>query len=490
MEMLKNAARFLLDADGTVRVRTIRSGIWISFASAVIRVLEFVRSIVLARLLVPELFGVMAIVLCVRGAVDVVTSTSFKSALIYKQEDIEETANTAWTLNIIRGVFLFVLMLVIAPYVSVFYNEPSLNFAIRFIAFSLLVESFSNINTVILEKSLNYRSITTAKIVSSFINITVVLLLAYVYQNIWSLLIGNFLSSCFNVISTYIIQPKKPKFKFNKTVAADLFQYAKYVTGTGILVFFTLTMADIVLGKLLSLKELGYYSYAFTLANLPTTHITAVVSEIIFSAYNAIKSDVAKLKVVFLKIFRIISIVAVPAGVGIYALADEIIIVMLGPDWQPAIAPLRVLVFFGVIRSLAATTGPILTAVGKPKVVFWIVFSKFCFIACLIYPSIKYYGTVGAAFSLTAPIAIEQLLLWYIIKKELKISLLPFLHSVVKALGFSLIMLLVILVFKTLMPINSVISLLAAISVGIAAYALMTFNFENKIIQDFYELKG
>ncbi|MBU5613493.1 lipopolysaccharide biosynthesis protein [Geomonas azotofigens] len=486
---LKGKAKFLFEADGTIKERTIRSGIWISMASGLVRVFEFVRSMVLARLLLPELFGIMAIVLFVMGAVNVVTSTSFKSALIYRQDDIEDAANTAWTLNIIRGGLLFVILLILAPAVATFYKESVLNSAIRFIAFSLLIESFGNINTVVYEKELNYRRITIAKIFTSVINIATVLILAWVYRNIWALLVGSLMSSCFNTITTYIIQTKKPRLCFDKKLAAELFHYGKFVTGTSILVFFTLTAADVVLGKLLTFRELGYYSYAFTIANLPTTHITAVISEIVFSAYNAIKSDTEKLISAFQKIFKFIAIVAVPAGFGIYALSGEIVLYILGPGWQPTLAPLRVLIIFGVIRSLAATTGPILTAIGKPNVMFWIVLFKFCLIVCLLYPLITFYGTVGAALALTIPIVIEQFALWYMIKKAFSVSLLPFIATVIRVSCFSLLMLAAIEMLKVLVPVTSLLYIFLNVVFGVVVYGALVWLLDKESVKDLGALR-
>ncbi|GFO63699.1 lipopolysaccharide biosynthesis protein [Geomonas paludis] len=486
---LVGKARFLFEDNGSIRERTIRSGIWISIASGIVRFFEFVRSMVLARILLPELFGIMAIVLFVRGAVDVITSTSFKSALIYRQDDVEAAANTAWTLNILRGAVLFGFLLVVSPAVASFYQEPLLSPAIRFIAFALLIESFGNINTVVFEKELNYQKITIGRIFTSTVSIVTVLALAYIYRSIWALLFGSLLTSCSNMLITYVIQPKRPRLCFDKRLARELFHYGKFVTGTSILVFFTLTAADVVLGKLLSLKELGYYSYAFTLANLPTTHVSAVISEIVFSAYNAIKSDARKLISAFQNIFKLVAIVAIPAGVGIFALAEEIVVYVLGPGWQPAIAPLKVLVVFGVIRSLAATTGPILTAIGKPNVVFWVVLFKFCLITVLLYPLIRLYGTVGAALALTLPIIIEQVVLWYLIRRAFNIGLMPFITTVARIFLISLVMLGAIVVLKRLVPITSVSYIFMNVFAGVVVYGVLIWSLDKESVKEVCGIK-
>ncbi len=211
----------------------MRSSVWITLSSLFSYVFDLVNSIVLARLLAPEVFGLVSIVVLIRLGIDVVTRTSFKHALIFRQDNDSGAADTAWVLNILRGVILFALIILAAPWISGFYSQPVLSKAIRFIALVFILDGFQNINLVLFEKSLDFKKIALSRIVRSFLSCIIVLCLAFVLRNLWALLIGILFNSFYNLIVSYLIQKKKPRFKFDKTLAGELIHYSKYVTGAG-----------------------------------------------------------------------------------------------------------------------------------------------------------------------------------------------------------------------------------------------------------------
>ena len=420
---MKKLIRFLNGTTGSVREKTVRSSVWISLASVFANVFDLVNSIILARLLVPEIFGLVSIVVLIRHGIDVLTRTSFKQALIYRQDNESSAADTAWILNIMRGVILFVIVFLAAPWISGFYGQPILAKAIRFIAFVFIMDGFQNVNLVLFEKSLDYKKIALSRIARSLLSCAIVLSLAFFMRSLWALLVGILFRSLYNLCVSYLIQKKKPQFHFDKKLAGELINYSKYITGAVILVFLTTRGDDAIIGKIIGMRELGFYSYAYLIANLPSTHFTNIFSEVIFPSYSTISGDRIKLKNAFLSVLKLVSHIAIPAGVGILILSKEIVLLLLGPVWEPVIEPLRILVIFGVVRSLAATTGPIFKAIGKPNIIFYVTLGKLLVILAIIFPLTITYGIVGAALAVTLPMALEQLFLWKILSKTLNVSI-------------------------------------------------------------------
>jgi len=416
---MRKFIRFLNDTTGTVRERTVRSSVWIALSSVLANVFDLVNYLILARLLVPEIFGLISIVVMIQRGIDVLTRTSFKHALIYRQDNETRATDTAWVLNITRGIILFILVFLAAPWISKFYGQPILSRAIKFVAFVFILDGLQNVNLVLFEKSLDFKKIALARIVRSFLSCAIVLSLAFVLRSLWALLIGILFHSVYNLWVSFLIQKKKPRFRFEKTLAGELIHYSKYVTGAGILVFLTTRGDDAIIGKLLGMRELGFYTYAYLIANLPSTHLTKILSEVIFPSYSTIKGDHIKLKNAYLSVLKLISYVAIPAAVGIFLLSKEIVLLLLGPIWEPVILPLQILVVFGVVRSLAATTGPIFKAVGKPDIIFYVTLGKLLAILTIIFPLTKTYGIVGAALAVALPMLVEQLFLWKIVSNTI-----------------------------------------------------------------------
>lgn len=418
---MKTFGGFLSSTSGSLRTRTLRAGIWITGSTVALRLFEVISSVLLARLLVPKIFGVVSIVLFIRNGIDIFTKTSFKAALIYRKNDVEAAADTAWVLNVLRGVVLAVAMFLAAPLIAGFYREPALGPAIRFISVVFVLDGFSNVNMVLFDRALDFKKIAVARLIGGFVYAALVTTLAFALRSLWALLIGMIFNSAYDLAVSYLIQKKKPRLGFDRGIARDLFHYSKYVTGTGILVYLTTRGDDAVVGKLLDMEQLGFYAYAYAIANFPATHLTRVLSEIVFPSYSAVADDLPKLGQAYLAVHRLVAYVALPVGVLLAVFSREVVVLALGPAWAPAVVPLRILIVFGVVRSFAATTGPVFKAVGRPSVMFWIVLAKLVLILAVLIPLTRLWGLAGAALAVTVPMILEQFYLWAVLKRMIAV---------------------------------------------------------------------
>ena len=479
---------FLASTKGSHRDKTIRSGYWIGLSSLVVRSLEFIRFIILARILMPEVFGVMSIILIVSNSLEAFTQFNFKTVLIYKQQHVEESANTAWCLNIIRGCVLALCVYASAPYVAYFYKVPMLYPAIKLYSVLFLLNGLSNINTFLFEKELNFKKVAVLKIAVSAVNIIVAVYLAVVMRNIWALVYSYVIGGCFEALLTYIIQTKRPKFYFNKRLAKEIISYSLFIAGSGILFFLTTKIDDALIGKVLGMSALGYYTYAYKLANLPSTHITGVLSQVMFPSYSSIQNDISQLRSIFLKVYKFISFIAIPAAAGLFLAGDAIVYVILGQRWMPLVPALKVLCLFGLFGSLAGTTTPIFQAMGKPNIIFFVMLIKFLFILLLIYPLTSHYGIVGTAWAVTIPMIFEQVYLWRILSNALQFNISTIIRTIKGPIGGSLAMICFIIFIKAFINFKFG-ALLVLISAAIFSYAITVFvidrNYYNEVLRIF-----
>ena len=143
---------FLTQEGGEFKHKIIRSGFWMVLTNTTIRILEFARSIILARLLTPEIFGIWGIVNFIRQGIEVFTQTGFGAELIHRQKRVKEAADVAWTLNILRGFVLTIICFMLAPYVARFYHTPVLEILLRVVGISFLIRGLSNINVIFFSK--------------------------------------------------------------------------------------------------------------------------------------------------------------------------------------------------------------------------------------------------------------------------------------------------------------------------------------------------
>ena len=475
--------------EGSVKQKFLRGSLWLSIGSIILRFMELFRSIILARLLLPEVFGLMGILHLLRQGIQQFTHVGFGEFIIYRKSGIDECINTAWVLNIIRGLLLFVLLYFLSPLIASFYGEDVLNLGIKVLGVAFIFGGFSNMYMVLYRKNIEFKKIALLNLITEFLGIVVVIILAYYLRNIWALLFGVLFSSLTKMLLSYRIAEKKPKFFFDKKLAWEMFHYSKYLTGAGILVFLTTRLDDGLVGKLLGMKELGFYINAYFFANLPATHITAILAQLIFPTYSYYNEDQEKLNQLFLRVLKVVSIITIPASFGILALSDEIASVLLGEIWLPMVPALKILVFFGLFRAVAGCTGPLFKAMGKPKVLFWILFWKLIVIAAIIYPLTTHYGIMGAAIAVTVPMTLEQFYLWALIKRLTGIRIRNLLAQMVKPFVLAILMYGLIMLLKTILPLTNIPLFFFYVLFGMSIYGIGIFIFDKELISEIRSLK-
>jgi len=476
----------LKDEGGSLKEKTFRSGLWVAFGSIVVRSIEFLRSIILARLLSPEIFGLMAIILMVCNGLDTVSNTGFSEAIVQKKIVNKETTDTAWVISILRGCCLAVLLFLCSSFVAAFYHRPELGLFLKIVCVGFIIQGLKNTNTVLYRKELNFKFITISQQITMIFYFFVVVTAAYFLRSVWALIIGQLSIYFCNMIISYYIQPVHPTFYFNKKIAKELFSYGKFLAVGAIVVFITLEIDNAIIGRVLGMDALGFYALAYTLANLPATHISRIVSDVMFPAYSKLQDDLEGLNRVYLKTLRLITTFSVPAATGIVLLAPEIVGVVYGEKWLPAVPALQVLCLFGLLRSIGATAGSIFNAINKPHISLYLVSTKLTIIALIIYPLTIKYGTLGTAFAIVLPTAFMQFVLWYLMVKVTRIRVCLIFNDIAPSVIGSAFMAAGVLFAKKYTIIsNGALSLITHILIGAFIYSCFQIFFQRKLIKSF-----
>lgn len=482
----KKAVHFLNGTDGTLRKKTIRSGFWVGVSSLVINTLAFVRSIVLARLLMPEVFGLMSIASIAIRSLETFTQAGLESALIHRQKGFEEARDTTFTLLVVRGFMLALITFIISPLVAIYYERPALEAIIKIIAISFILKGFRNINTIACRKELDFKRLAYLEQTAAVINFVIVVTLTYFFRNVWALVIAQVAGTFMEAVMSFVIIPGRPRFRFDKQIARELFGYGKFITGISVVIFITTELDNALVGKVLGMDALGYYVMAYTLANLPATHITNLVTRVMFPAYSKLQNDLPALREAYLKVLRLVATFAIPAAAGMAVLAPEIVRTVYGQKWMPAVGALQVLCVFGAIRSIAATTGPLFNAVGVPKIPFYLNAAKLAMIVIVIHPMTVRYGIVGTAWAVTIPGIIMQFFSWRLISKAKMARVSDVIHKISVPILGALAMMVCLSGIKYIFFFdNKLIGLFVMVLGGLLVYVLFSWRFQRKVIRDF-----
>jgi O-antigen/teichoic acid export membrane protein len=398
---------FLDRSDGSLHQKALRSGFWVSLSSIVVIGLSFLRSVLLARILTPDVFGLMAICSMVTRGIEIFTETGFGAALVHRQARFEDARDTAFTLWVLRGAVLSIIAFLVAPSVADFYDEQILGAVVAVAGMSFMLTGFHNVNMIALQKELDFKRLAYLEQIAAVFNTIAAVVLAYALKSIWALVYSQLLSSVISVTLSYLVVPGRPRFRFDAGIAKELLCYGKYMTGLAIVVFLSNQLDNAMIGKLLGMESLGYYTVAYTLANIPSTNLSKIIARVYFPMFSKLQADPEQLRVEYSRGIYLVTSLVVPISVAIVVLAHEIIAVLYGNKWATAAVPLQVLAVFGCLQALWMLNGYLYNAIGKPYLDFYMNALRFVLVSGLLYPLTVSYGLVGSSLAITLPMATQ-----------------------------------------------------------------------------------
>jgi len=454
--------------------RVVKGGIWVFSLRIAERIFYLIRLIILARILAPHDFGLMGIALLTMATLETFSQTGFQAALIQKKEDTKDYLNSAWTVMIIRGFILFMILYFIAPHVATFFREPQAKLIIQIIGLSILIHAFTNIGIVYFQKELEFNKQFVYQFFGTFTDFVVAVSAALIIRNVWAIVFGLLAGNCARLVMSYLIHPYRPQVSLDFSKVKELFGFGKWVLGSSVLVFLVTQGDSALVGKLLGAAVLGFYQMAYKISNTPTSEITNVISQVTFPAYSKLQDNLPKLTEAYLKVLQLISYLSFLIAGLIFALAPEFTRAFLGEKWMPMVPAMQVLAFAGLSRSIAATSGFIFYGVGKPKVDTKLQILRLFILALLIYPFTVKWGILGTSFVVFLSIFITSIGFSYYAIKITKCGIKDFTKTIVIPLINAAFVTVLIVGSKSIIS-SGMWKFIIFTGVGFLTYFIMTY---------------
>jgi len=396
----------------TLPQKMAQGGAFISSLKVIRKVLSLIRLVIIGRILAPSDFGLMGIALLTMSALETFSSTGFSHALIQKKENINNYLDAVWTVLIIRGFIIFIILYLAAPYVAVFFHSTEVQSIIQVLGLTIFIHAFANIGVVFFHKELEFNKVFIYRFVGISTNFIVAILAALILRSVWALVLGLFAENVVNLIVSYLIHPYRPHFSKDFGKAKELFGFGRWVLGSNILIFVGEHIDDIFVGRVLSAMALGFYQMAYRISNMLETEITDVISSVAFPAYAKIQDQKARLKKAYFRIMRLTIAVSLPITVGMVLLAPEFTRIFLSEKWIPMITAMQLLAVAGLIKTIVSTGTPLFKGSGYPNYEFYMQLIRGFTLLLIIYPLIEFMGISGAALGVILSVA-GMLVIWY-----------------------------------------------------------------------------
>jgi len=346
----------------------VRSGtIWIFTTHFSGKLLSLGVGVVLARMLSPEDFGTVAIAMVVWQFIQVFGATGIGSKLIHQQELINEYATASFWLNVLVALALALAAVAVAPLAALFYESPLVTPVIWVLALCLVIGSIGSTHGTLLTKQMSFKSLSVISLGESVLSSLIALIMVLSGFGVWSLVLPGLFVTPFRVVALWLLNPWRPTCTLGLEYWRDIYSFGRYVLGTSVLRFINLRTDQLVIGKSLGTEALGLYSFGYSLANWPVENIVWVASRVTFPAFAKLQRDLDEMRRFYMKTIELISLVAFPCLVGLIVVADELIPLVYGAKWAGAIIPLKLILAFTLVRSIASPGGQLLMALGKPR---------------------------------------------------------------------------------------------------------------------------
>jgi O-antigen/teichoic acid export membrane protein len=424
--------------------KTIDGLFWNSLSFVSLKVINFLISIILARLLEPSDFGVVGIALLFINFFEIARDLGIGAALIHKQEDIDTAANTAFFIFPAIAFFLYIFIYLSAPTVAFFFNNSGVEIVLKVLAITLILWSFGNLPRTLLQKDLDFKKLFLPQIVPRLGYGFVSVALAFTGYGVWSLVFGRVTLEILALITTWRSIEWRPTFTFNSKIAIELLSYGKHALIASISAFAISAIDISVVGKYLGAENLGFYSMAISISTFFTIQISTIMSVVLFPAYSKMQ-DTDKIADGYLKTLRLMSLITFPAAFGMIGVSLYFVELFLGDKWLPIVTVLKILCICGISKSILNVSGSLYLASGNAKTSSKINRIQLTFIGILIIPLTIRYGIEGAGFAVAIPSTITLYFMLReaskIIERKLSIVVATFLHplsgSIIMFLGIS-----------------------------------------------------
>jgi len=402
----------------TLPQKMVQGGAWISSLKIIRKVLSLIRLVIIGRILAPSDFGLMGIALLTMSALETFSTFGFNQALIQKKENTDNYLDAAWTVLIIRGFVVFIIVYLIAPYVAFFFHSPEVKPIIQALGLVTFFQAFNNIGVIFFQKELEFNKVFIYRFVGISTNFIVAVVAAIILRSVWALVLGLLAEKIVSIVVSYLIHPYRPRLSKDIEKAKELFGFGRWILGSSILVFIGKHIDDIFVGRFLSATALGFYQMAYRISNMLETEITQVISSVAFPAYAKIQDEQARIHKAYFRIMRLTIAISLPITVGMLFLAPEFTRIFLSEKWMPMVSAMQLLAVAGLIKSVVSTGSPLFVGSGFPKYEFFMQLIRGLIIIIVIYPLIVFMGISGAALGVILSIA-GMLFIWYPLSRKI-----------------------------------------------------------------------
>ncbi len=416
----------------------------------------------------------------------------FSLALIQKNKINENHVSSVFWLNVFMGISFFIFLNIFSSCIAAFFQNNKVENIIPYLSINFILTSGYLIQRTLLKKKVDFKEIGVINLFSTILSGIIGIFFAYNDYGVWSLVINSILINVFSLVLYWYFNPWRPKFIFRIDAIKELWTFGLNVTLLNIFRYFTIKIDNILIGKFMGSTELGFYSKAYSFMTLPMQVLKGKFLEVLLPAFSLIQYDKERQRKLYLKSSELIAAILFPIICGFFCISEEFVLIFLGEKWSSIIILIQIFCVASLFNSIGLP-GPLMNANGRPDLLLRLTIVTRSFMIILIVVGLIYKGLIGIAIGSTLGIVIHSLTINYYALKIIEIELNRFIISILKYIGFSFSMSLIIFFIFSVYYVNlSLLNLIVLkIITGVVLYTSFMFIFNKNLISDIKkEFKG
>jgi teichuronic acid exporter len=349
----------------SLKHKTIHALSWSFLEAVASRGVQFIIGIVLARLLFPEQFGLIGMLTIFMAVIRTFLDSGFGAALIQKKEITQTDICSIFYFNILVGLVAAGLLCIAAPWIAAFYNQPILTALTRGLSLTIVINSLGMIQSTVLAKQINFKTQTKVSLIAGALSGIIGITLAALGFGVWSLVVQQVSAALISTVCLWSFSTWRPALIFSFNALREMFGFGSRLLSSAVLSQIFDNIYFVVIGRLFSAIDLGFFSRAKTLNDLPSLTLSEMVARVTFPVFSSIQDDPARLKRGMKKALTILVLVNFPMMIGLAVIARPLVIVMLTEKWVPCVPYLKLLCVGGLLYPLHLMNLNVLQALGR-----------------------------------------------------------------------------------------------------------------------------
>ncbi|MDM0890783.1 lipopolysaccharide biosynthesis protein [Clostridium perfringens] len=448
--------------------------------------IQFLIQIFLSRLILPEEFGLIGMITVFIAISNSIIDSGFSNALIREKEVNQNDYSTVFYFNLITAIVIYVILYFSSPMISVFFAQPKLSLILRVLAITIIINAFGIIPRAILTRKINFKAQMIINISSSLVSGFIAIILAYKGFGIWSLVFRTIIMQFMQALMLSIVNKWRPSLVFSKNSFEKLFGFGWKLLVSGLIDTIYNNLYYMVIGKMYSASDLGYYTNAQKLRDIAATSISTAVQKVSYPVLSCMQNEEEVLKNMYKKIIKSSVYITFPVMFGLAIVARPLILILFGDNWSKSIIYFQILCLAGMLYPLHAINLNILQVKARSDLFLKLEILKKCVSIILIAIAIlSKWGVIGLIWMQVVSSVISFFINSYYSKSIIGYSTLNQMKDILPILIITLFMGITTYFIGTFVPNYNFIKILIQISFGSIFFIVISYMFK---IKEFFSI--